>query len=320
MPLSWGRLSLGARLESVQIDSSGNPLVARFVPANRSFTPQSYAAGLLWNAAPGWQFISNLAYSERAPKDYELFADGPHIATNAYEVGNLGAKLEKSTNLDLGMKWKHGANTFGLSAFVNQFDNYLSQQATGVLRDADGNGAAGVGVTDDGTGNSVESGGAAGVLPEYVYTQVQARFTGLEASGKLRLLDAAQTLDLELRGDWVRAINTSTGEALPRIAPVRLGAAMVWGQGPWSARLDASHAKAQTDVPAGQAASAAYTLVHASLTYSQKAGQARALWYVRADNLGDALAYPVTSILSQTAPGKAPLPGRSLKLGVQLAF
>jgi iron complex outermembrane receptor protein len=320
MPLAWGRISLGARLESVQIESSGNPLVARFVPARRSFNPQSYAAGLLWKAAPDWQLTSNLAYSERAPKDYELFADGPHIATNAYEVGKLSATLEKSTNLDLGLKYKHGANTFGLSVFANQFDNYLSQQATGVLRDADGNGAGGVGVTDDGSGNSVESGGAVGVLPEYAYTQVQARFTGLEASAKLRLLDAARTLDLELRGDWVRAINTTTGEALPRIAPVRVGAALVWAQGPWSARLDASHAKAQTDVAAGQLASDAYTQVNASVTYLQKAGQTNALWYARADNLGDVLAYPATSILTQTAPGKAPLPGRSLKLGVQLAF
>jgi len=320
MPLGWGRISLGARLESVQMESSGNPLVARFVSASRSFHPQSYATGLLWNAAPGWQLTSNLAYSERAPKDYELFADGPHIATNAYEVGRLDATLEKSTNLDLGLKWKHGTNTFALSAFVNQFDNYLSQQATGVLRDSDGNGAGGVGVTNDGSGNSVESAGTAGVLPEYVYTQVQARFTGLEASGKLRLLDVAQTLDLELRGDWVRAINTTTGEALPRIAPVRLGAALVWAQGAWSARLDASHAKAQTEVPVGQLASDAYTLVNASVTYQQKAGQTSLLWYARADNLGDVLAYPVTSILTQTAPGRAPLPGRSLKVGVQLAF
>jgi iron complex outermembrane receptor protein len=304
----------------VQIDSSGNPLVTRFVPSSRSFNPQSYAAGLLWNAAPGWQLTSNLAYSERAPKDYELFADGPHLATNAYEVGRLNAALEKSTNLDLGLKWKQGANAFGLSAFVNQFDNYLSQQATGVLRDAEGNGAGGIGVTDDGTGNSVESGGTAGVLPEYVYNQVQARFTGLEANAKMRLLDATHTLDLELRGDWVRAFNTTTGEALPRIAPVRVGAALVWSKGPWGARLDANHVKAQTDVPAGQPLSDAYTLVNASLTYHQKAGTTNVLWYARADNLGDVLAYPATSILTQTAPGKAPLPGRSLKLGAQLVF
>ena len=37
-------------------------------------------------------------------------------------------------------------------------------------------------------GNSAEPDGTADTLPESVYTQVPARFTGIEASGKLRLL------------------------------------------------------------------------------------------------------------------------------------
>jgi len=320
LPLDWGRLSLGARLESVQVDSEGNPLVARFVPASRSFQPRSLALGALWNAAPGWQLTSNLAYTERAPKDYELFADGPHIATHAYEVGNSQAVLEQSTNMDIGAQWKSGAHAFKLSAFVNQFNNYLALQGTGVLRDTEGNGAGGLGVTDDGAGMSVESGGTAGILPEYVYTQVPARFTGIEANGKIRLLDAGQTVDLELRADWLRAINTNTGEGLPRIAPVRLGASMVWAQGPWSARLDANHNQAQTNGPAGQLASQSYTLVNAALSYRQQLGSNTALWFARLDNANDVLAYSATSILTQSAPGKAPLPGRSLKVGVQLAF
>lgn len=95
----------------------------------------------------------------------------------------------------------------------------------------------------------------------------------------------------------------------------------MWNSASGKARRPGNtHAKAQTDVPAGQLASGAYTLVNASLTYQQKAGQTSILWFARVDNLGDTLAYPVTSILTQTAPGKAPLPGRSLKLGVQLAF
>jgi len=320
LPLNWGRFSLGARLESVQVESDGNPLVARFVPASRSFQPHSLAMGALWNAAPGWQLTTNLAYSERAPKDYELFADGPHIATHAYEVGYSQAVLEQSTNMDLGAQWKQGAHTFKVSAFVNQFSNYLSQQATGVLRDTDGNGAGGAGVTDNGSGQSLESGGAADILPEYVYTQVPARFTGLEASGKMRLLDAGQTLDLELHGDWVRAVNTSTGEWLPRIAPVRVGASLVWAQGPWGARLDTKHSAAQTDGPAGQLPTQAYTLVNAAVSYRQQMGTTTALWFARLDNAGDVLAYSATSILTQSAPGKAPMPGRSLKLGLQLAF
>ena len=320
LPLSWGRLSVGARAESVQVDSDGNPQLDRFAPASRRFAPRSLALGALWNVAPSWQLTSNLAYSERAPKDYELYADGPHMATHAYEVGLQGATLEASTNLDLGAKWKHGHHSFGVSAFVNQFNNYLSQEATGVLRDAAGNGAGGVGVHDDGTGMSVESGGTSQVLPEYAYTQVQARFTGLEANGKLRLLDGPSALDLELRADWVRATNTSTGAPLPRIAPLRLGTALQWSHAAWNARLEANHVAAQTEVPDGQIPSQAYNLVNASLSYRQSMGGTDVLWFARADNLGDVLAYSGTSVLTQTAPGKAPLPGRSLKVGVQIAF
>ena len=293
LPLRWGRLSLGARTESVDVESNGNPLVARFVPAKRSFSPGNYALGALWNVAPHWKLTSHLAYSERAPKDYELFADGPHIATHAYEVGNRNIALERSTNLDLGVKWKQGGNSFALSAFVNQFDNYLSLEATGQT-------------VDD--------------LPEYAYTQVKARFSGLEASGNVRLLAGPQTLDLGLRADVVKAENTTTGQPLPRIVPTRLGASLAWAQGPWNAKLDAKHVMAQSDVPAGDMGVGAYNLVNATVSYHQVLQSANLLWFAKLDNLGDSLAYSASSILTQTAPGKAPLPGRSLSLGLQVKF
>ena len=129
LPLPRGKLSFGARVESVKVESLGNPLVSRFLPASRSFNPGGYALGVLWNVSPVWQLTSNLAYSARAPKDYELFADGPHIATGAYDVGNANLTTEKSTNLDIGAKWKRGANSFAVSAFVNRFSNFISQAA-----------------------------------------------------------------------------------------------------------------------------------------------------------------------------------------------
>ena len=118
----------------------------------------------------------------------------------------------------------------------------------------------------------------------------------------------------------MRAINIATGEWLPRIAPVRVGASLVWAQGPWGARLDAKHSGAQIDGPVGQLPSQAYTLVNASLSYRQQMGKTTALWFARLENAGDVLAYSATSILTQSAPGKAPLPERSVKLGLQLAF
>jgi iron complex outermembrane receptor protein len=67
-------------------------------------------------------------------------------------------------------------------------------------------------------------------------------------------------------------------------------------------------------------------LWNAHVSYRQKINANQALWYVRVDNLTDQLAYPATSVLTSTALDavsgrpKAPLPGRSLKLGVQVDF
>ena len=43
----------------------------------------------LWKGAPNWQLTTNLASTERAPKDYKLFAQGPHVATRAWETGDV---------------------------------------------------------------------------------------------------------------------------------------------------------------------------------------------------------------------------------------
>lgn len=291
---SWGKLTFGARTEDVKVASAGNPLVPRFVTAGRDFRPANLAFGTLWRLTPQWQLTGNLARSERAPKDYELFADGPHVATGAYEVGNPQLSKEKSYNADLGIEWKKGHHNFKINAFATRFGNYIALASTGRVR---------------------EEG-----LPEFEYRGVRARLQGLEASGNVRLLDGPSQLDLELRGDVVRATNSTSGEPLPRIAPARAGATLAWSQGAWGARLGFDHAARQARVPAGELATDAYTLWTAALTYRMTAGPASLLWYARLDNAGNRLAYSATSILTQTAPGKSPLPGRSLKLGLRATF
>jgi len=293
---SWGKLSFGARSETVDVASQGNPAVPRFVPANRSFNPSSVALGALWKLAPAWQLTGNLARSERAPKDYELFADGPHVATGAYEVGNPNLGKEQSLNADLGVQWKRGHHHFKLNAFSSRFRDYIALMSTGSTRGDDE------------------------PLPEFAYQQVRARFRGLEAGGNVRLLEGASVVDLELRGDIVRATNADSGEPLPRIAPMRAGATLAWSRGSWGARVGFDHAARQDRVPAGELATGAYTLWNAALTWRTSVGATSLLWYARVDNAADKLAYSATSILTQSAPGKAPLPGRSLNLGLQAAF
>ena len=85
-------------------------------------------------------------------------------------------------------------------------------------------------------------------------------------------------------------------------------------------RLGMDQIAAQDRVPEGRSATGGYTLWHAALSYRVTTGGSQLLWYARLDNLGDTLAYSASSILTQTAPGRAPLPGRSVKAGLQLTF
>lgn len=302
----WGKLTFGARAEQVRVRSLGSDETDRFTTGTRRFTPGSGAVGALVNVASGWQLTGNLAYTQRAPKDTELFANGPHLATGTWEQGNPGLGLEKSASIDVGVKWKDGAHRFALTAFASRYGNYIGLLPTGATREGD--------------------------LPEYVFTGVKARFAGLEASGTVRLLgqqgvwrgagggEGTSVLDLDLRADLVRATNTSTGQPLPLIAPARVGATLRWAEGPWGVRLGFDHSMAQHRVPEGNRVTAGYTLWNASVTWRQKLGRAQLQWYARVDNLSNRLAYSASSILTQSAFGRAPLPGRSLRVGVQATF
>ena len=317
MATSWGKISLGARTEKVKVTSEGNAGAANpdnFPPGSRSFNPNSFAVGGLVKLSPAWQLTSNLSHTQRAPKDYELYANGPHIATAVWETGNSALSLEKSNSIDVGLAFKQGAHKFAFNAYTSQFSNFIGLDATGNTRSAEGE------------LNPAEDG-----LTDTAYSGVRARFTGFEASGTVRLLgkgglvgladSTGQTLDLDLRADVVRATNLSTGQALPRIAPMRLGATAVWGSGPWGVRLGFDHATAQNRVPdVGQRATEAYTLWNTAVTYKMKQGATNLLWYARIDNLTNQLAYSATSVLTTTAFPKAPLPGRSFKIGLQVNF
>ena len=320
---SWGKLTFGGRTESVKVASLGNPnpALAKFVPSQRDFTPSSYAIGGLWNLTPQWQLTGNLAYTERAPKDYELFANGPHIATRAYEVGDNTLAKEKATQLDIGVAWKSGFDSFSINAYSSKFKNYIGlKQSTGVTRNqSDGE----VNPVDDplNPGFSQATGAAFSPLNEFRYQQTRAHFRGFEASGNIRLIQGASPIDLALRADLVAATNLDTGQPLSRIPPMRLGATLKYSSGPFGANLGFDHAAAQHRLPVGDIGAGANTRWNAGFNYRMKTGPASLLWYARLDNITNRLAYSATSVLTTTAfPNAPPLPGRSLKVGLQASF
>jgi len=319
----WGQLSAGARTESVNVQLQEN--FGGNLAQTQKFNPFSLAFGVMRNlrtgeAQNGWQITGNLSANQRAPKDYELFAHGPHMATAAFETGDARIGLEKGTQLDMGGAWKQGPHQFGVTGFVSHFANYLSLQPTGGYRLADGSVAA---QTDS------------GALPVYTYEGVRARFYGLESTAKLRVVGGQQALispnathgamDVELRADMVHAEDLTHHQPLPRIAPMRLGTDAVWSRDAWGARLGFMYAAAQHRVPANGTqpgiTTAGYALWNAAVNYHTHTGATHWMMFAKLDNFTNKLAYSSTSVLTQTMGSNAPpLAGRSLKLGLQASF
>ena len=304
---SWGQLSVGARAEDVEVmaleDHQGNSA------GSKRFKPLNLALGVMRNlregeSQDGWQLTTNLSASQRAPKDYELFAHGEHAATGTYEIGQSNLQLEKGTQLDVGGEWKHGAHKFGITGFASEFSNFISLQATN----------------------------AAANPPEYTFQGVRARFYGIESTAKLRMVGGQEALlspnaahgamDLELRADVVRAKDLTHNTFLPRIAPMRVGADAVWSRNAWGARFGFMHAASQNRVPEGGVTTAGHTLWNAGINYhAHTYGPTHWLLFAKLDNITNKLAYSSTSVLTQTMGTNAPpLAGRSLKVGAQVSF
>ena len=319
----WGQWTAGARSESVSVQSlesigPNNENAAQTI----TFNPTSFALGVMRNLREGegqngWQLTSNLSTSQRAPKDYELFAYGPHAATGAYEIGSSTMALEKATQLDVGGEWKNGLHKFGVTAFASEFANFISLQSSGSYKTSAG-----------ATGTSSD-------LPVYNFQGVRARFIGMESNAKLRMVGGQQALlsndaqygavDLELRADVVHADDLTNGRPLPRIAPMRLGADALWSQNAWSTRFGFLYAGAQNRMPhysnVTPVTTAGYTTWNAGLNYHAHSGPTHWMFFAKLDNLSNKLAYSSTSVLTQSMGSSAPpLAGRSVKVGLQASF
>ncbi|MEN9888470.1 MAG: hypothetical protein RL559_507 [Pseudomonadota bacterium] len=292
---TWGQLQAGARWEQVTQRSDGSPVASGFAPGERRFGPRSLSLAGHIRLAGAWQATGQVAHSERAPSEAELFAQGPHVATQTWETGNAQLGLEKSGHVELGLERQDARHALKFSVYDSRFSNFIGLMATGRTLGPD-------------------------ALPEYAYEGVRARLRGFEASGRSRVWQGQGALDLRWRADQVQADNLGSGEPLPRIAPWRVGASAVYALDAWRAQLGFEHAGAQRRVPKDAVTTGAYTLWHASLSYRQKVDVGTVHWFARLDNAANALAYSASSVLTSTVPGRVPLPGRSLKLGLQWQF
>ena len=236
LPIDQLKLSFGARTDHTSVRAGE---LKGDAATNNSFNLNSFALGGLYTLTPTWSFASNLSHNERAPSYFELRANGDHVATGQFEKGNSNLGKERSNGIDAQIRWKAGKNSFSAGPYYTKFSNFIGLVNTGID----------LALSD---------------LPTTQFTALPATFKGFEAEGKFNLDD---NLDLKLSGDYVRATNSMTGEALPRIAPLRLGAGLQYQKERLGARLNVLHAFAQNRTAMNELGTDGYTNVSALLSY-----------------------------------------------------
>lgn len=285
LPIDQLKLSFGGRFEHTSVNSKTS---ANFgTGQNNSFNPNSFAFGGIYSINPNWSFATNLSHNERAPSYFELYANGAHLATGQYEVGNNDFDKERSNGIDAQIRWKNGKNSFNVGAYYTRFSSFLGLLDTGNI--------------DIGSG-----------LPIAQFSAFSASFKGIEAEGKFNLTD---TLDLKLTGDYVRATNRDNNDALPRITPLRLGAGLHYQKNSLGARLDMLHAFKQNRTAQNELATNGYTDLSALVSYKLPT-KLNLEVFAKANNLLNQEIREHTSFLKDIAPQGE----RSLLLGVRADF
>jgi iron complex outermembrane recepter protein len=276
-------LELGARLENQEIAPEGD--LPDYDAARMNFS-----GGLVWRFTEGWNTAINVTSTQRHPTSTELYADGPHIAIQRFEIGDAGLRPERALTVDASLRHQSERWSASVTAYRSGYRDYIHAALTGDIEDE---------------------------FPVAVYSQRDAVFTGFEAEVDLPVLGfAGGTLATTLVADTVRAEFEDGGGDLPQIPPVRVGADVRYSRGIWSAAVSAHRYSSQTRIAANELPTDSYTMLGVDGSWSLPFGSRRLLAYLRADNLLDEDARRHTSPLKE----RAPLPGRSIGAGIRLEF
>ena len=264
---------------------------------DRNFSTLSGSTGAVWTPTPTYSYAVSLSYTERAPAGQELFANGPHVATAAFEVGDSDLDTEKSFGVDLTARKRTGRVTGSIGAFMNQFIDYINLTPTAEEEDG---------------------------LQVYNFVAEDAQFFGMEAQVEYHLLgeivaeqSPAEDLALFIQPDWVWAEVRDTGEALPRIPALRLRTGIEYARPETTVRLEYARYFDQTRTAEFETDTKGSDIVNASAIYRLGTFSLFDVSvFARGENLLNDKVRNHVSFIKDVAP----LPGANLVGGIGLQF
>lgn len=283
-------VELGARAERQKIDVALDSAMP-----DRNETAVSLSAGTVWKFADDHALALNVTRTQRNPQAAELYADGPHIAAQRFEIGDPTLDKETAVTTDLSLRHSGDSVQWTLNAFYNDYDSYIYEDPTGEYA-------------------AIEDGEEE--LPVFQYKQGGAKFHGFEAEVRFPLLQqGAHHMELRLSSDYVRG-KLDSGEDLPQIPPLRFGAGLHYELDRWHLGAEVLRYSEQDKRAANELPTDGFVLLDADASYHLPVGESTVFVFLRGTNLLDEDARQHASPLKDIAP----LPGRSLHLGARAEF
>ncbi|MEO7602186.1 MAG: TonB-dependent receptor [Sphingomicrobium sp.] len=282
------RLEGGARVEFSSLTARQDEQLATPAAA-LDFTTVSGSIGGLYEFASGWRAGLSLSRSARAPAIEELFSNGPHAASQSFEIGNRDLGAERSTSVELSLRRTSGPVHLTANLYYSRFGNFIFKTPTGELEDD---------------------------LPVFVFREGKADFTGFEVEGDAKLGQAfGVNWGAEFQVDAVRATVTGFGPA-PFIPPVRMRGALTGSRGQLDGRIEVERAFAHNRTAPDETDTPGYTMVNAAIDWHPFAANPELTLSLTGNNLFDVEARRSTSQLKDYAP----LAGRDIRLSASLSF
>ncbi|RYG65082.1 TonB-dependent receptor, partial [bacterium] len=252
----------GGRVEHATVHARADAILGN-PDANRSFDVYSGSIGASYQVVPGWRIGLNGSHSERAPSSEELFANGPHAGTQAFEIGDPTLTKEKSNGIEATIRGRGRGYTLNASLYHTWFDGYVYDSQTGAIEDD---------------------------LPVFQTQQAKARYYGFEVEGTLDLAQiGGWKLVTDGLADYVRARIVSVGPA-PRIPPLRLLGGVEAQSERLTARGEVEWTDRQDRLSAFETETSGFTLVNASLAWHPLKGNSATTITLSANNIFDVVA------------------------------
>ncbi|MCH9698090.1 MAG: TonB-dependent receptor [Gammaproteobacteria bacterium] len=291
-------LEFGVRVEQQWIKPKGM--------RERSHTPVSGSLSALWYVTDTDSLSLSFSRSQRAPDIQELFANGPHLSTSSFELGDNTLSEETSHNIELGIRINRDWMQAELNLFQNWVDNYISQLNTGRF-------------FDDASGQIVDRCPTLDCLPVLQATQRDTQLRGFEGQVTIPLWNfESGTLESRLFADFVRAeFSDKSGGDVPRMPPLRFGGQLGWKAPNWGINLRATRAQRQNNPGTNETPTGGYLAFNVNANYRLDFGaHSSMLLFAKGTNLlNDEIRYS-TSFLRNFAPQA----GRGVELGLRLEF